>query len=441
MKRKILSVTIILSMLLLTLIPLSVNAATSGTCGDNLAWILDSNGTLTISGTGAMPDWDYGRQTPWSNNGSNNSKITEVIIEDGVTTIGNCAFEELRKLESITLNDDIQSIGNYAFNNCYGLKMTRVVLPYSLTSIGKYAFFGCNISIIDIPSTVTSIGINAFAYCENLEELRADGNSYYSSLNGNLYNGDQTKLIQYVEDDTTFTIPNSVTTIGEWAFYNYNNSLTTITIPETVTKIESSAFYKCSQLKEVIYGGTKAQWDKITISDSNTPLTTANITYKIETVNLTYNLNGGEGEIEIAEIEENSSTTISSSTPTKDGYTFLGWSISSTAKTPEYKANDTITVGTEDITLYAVWEKIICTKTQFLNGIFLVTPTGVENGNRVIFVCYNGDRMVYVNPYVYAGETTIPFTTTETYDKVKVMVWENLETGVPLCEAKEISLN
>lgn len=441
MKKKILKVTIILSLLLLTLIPLSVNAATSGTCGDNLTWVLDSNGTLTISGTGAMFDWSNGRATPWSNFGSNDSKIKKVIISDGITTIGNSAFENFRNLETITLNDDIESIGNYAFNNCYGLKMGRLDLPYSLTSIGNSAFFGCNISIINVPNTVTYIGTNAFAYSENLEELRMQSNTYYSSLNGNLYNGNQTKLIQYLEDDTTFTIPNSVTTIGEWAFYNYNDSLTTITIPETVTKIESSAFYKCSQLKEVIYGGTKAQWDKITISYSNTPLTNANITYKTETVNLTYNLNGGEGETEITEIDENSTITITAVSPTKDGYTFLGWSISSTAKTPEYKANDSITVGTEDITLYAVWKKIIYTKTQVLNGIFLVTPTGAENGNRIIFACYNGDKMVYVNPYIYAGETTIPFTTTETYDKVKVMVWENLETCVPLCEAEEVPLN
>lgn len=76
-----------------------------------------------------------------------------------------------------------------------------------------------------------------------------------------------------------------------------------------------------------------------------------------------------------------------------------------------------------------------------INNIFLITPTGLKNENGIIFVCYNNNKMVYVNPYVYAGETTIPFTTTETYDKVKVMVWESLETCVPLCEAEEVPLN
>ena len=79
--------------------------------------------------------------------------------------------------------------------------------------------------------------------------------------------------------------------------------------------------------------------------------------------------------------------------------------------------------------------------TELINNIFVVTPKGVENGNRIIIVCYNGDKMVYVNPYIYAGETTIPFTTTETYDKVKVMVWENLETCMPLCEVENVPLN
>lgn len=101
----------------------------------------------------------------------------------------------------------------------------------------------------------------------------------------------------------------------------------------------------------------------------------------------------------------------------------------------------TIIIGTDDITLYAVWKKIICTETQILNGTFVVTPTGVENGDKIVFACYNGDKLVYINPYVYAGETTIPFTTTETYDKVKAMVWDGSMPLSPLCTAEDVSLN
>ena len=106
--------------------------------------------------------------------------------------------------------------------------------------------------------------------------------------------------------------------------------------------------------------------------------------------------------------------------------------------TKEYSIDTPIT---KNITLYIVIDIPTKIEIQKTNDIFYVMPTGVKNGNRIIFVCYNDNRMVYVNPYVYAGESTIPFTTTETYDKVKVMVWENLETCVPLCEAEDVPLN
>lgn len=441
MKKNILKIAIILSMLLLTLIPLSVNAATSGTCGDNLTWTLDDSGTLTISGSGAMTDWIGTVSVPWNNYKNGNLNIKNVVIGNDVTTIGSSAFEMCKNIETVQFGESVETIREYAFAFCESLEY--VSFPSSVTSIERSSFYSCLLlEDVMIPDTVTDIGDRAFADCENLNNIWVQPlNKYYSSLNGNLFNKNQTTLIQYMENDIEYTVPNTVTTIGEYAFCHCNNpKLTTINIPETITTIESSAFYHCDTLQQVNYGGTKSLWDKINIGSSNSTLTNANITYKTETVNLTYNLNGGEGETEITEIDENSTTTITAVSPTKDGYTFLGWSASSTAKTAEYKANDSITVGTEDITLYAVWKKIIYTKTQVLNGIFLVTPTGAENGNRIIFACYNDNRMVYVNPYIYAGETTIPFSTTEKYDKVKIFVWENLETCIPLCIPEDVPL-
>ena len=426
-----------------TVTNIKVNAAqtstiiANGTCGENLTWTLDNTGALTISGTGKMANYGYAT-APWYNNCS---KIKSVVIENGVTSIGRCAFY-------------------------YCTELTRITIPVSVTSIGYEAFYACD-NFTDVYYSGNATNWNSLPGLDNYYLIHAS--IYYNyGVDTIIANGTCGENLTWTLDNTgvltisgiedmhtdyddipwdgchskikSVVIENGVTSIGLYAFRECTE-LTRITIPVSVTSIEKSAFYNSSALKNVYYNGSKSQWDKINIGSSNTPLTNANITYKVETINLTYNLNGGNGETETVEIEENSSTTISSSIPTKDGYTFLGWSISSSAKTPEYNTNDIITVGTEDITLYAVWKKIICTKTQSLNGIFLVTPTGVENGNRVIFVCYNGDKMVYVNPYIYAGESTIPFTTTEKYDKVKVMVWENLETCVPLCEAENVPLN
>ena len=353
MKRKFLSVIIILSMLLLTLIPLSVSAAISGTCGSNLTWVLDNNGILTISGTGAMYNWEYYNEVPWH---SYTKNIKVVYIGDNVTSIGNCAFADCSNLLRIELPNNMDSIGEYAFTNCRSL--------------------------------------------------------------------------------VNIVIPNGVRVIDEDTFYDCI-SLQSVTIPESLVTIRSMAFCNCNSLSTVYIDGTV--WNVKNIYADNEPFKNATRIYK--KVNVSYNANGGVGAPETLKISKNSTVTISSTTPTRAGYIFLGWSTSSSVKTAEYKANDTLTVGTSSINLYAVWEKIICTKTQIEDDTFLVTPTGVENGNRVIFVCYNGDRMVYVNPYIYAGETTIPFSTTETYDKVKVMVWENLQTCMPLCEAVDVPLN
>ena len=158
----------------------------------NLTWKLDADGTLTISGTGAMKNYDY------NDNPSpvyNNSNVKKVVIEDGVTSIGNSAFNECISLTSITIPDSVTSIGTYAFSGCRSL--TSITIPDSVTSIGASAFNSCSgLTSITIPDSVTSIGNFAFSYCISL---------------------------------TSITIPDSVTSIGSYAFYNCKN-LTTISL-------------------------------------------------------------------------------------------------------------------------------------------------------------------------------------------------------------------
>ena len=179
-----------LYLLLITLlVSFSAYAEKSGTCGDNLQWKLTDEGVLTITGTGKMKDWDYFNDSPWHENES----VKQVIIGDGVTTIGDWAFSYCRALTSITIPNSVTTIGDNAFESCSSL--TSITIPNSVTTIGDYAF----------------------SYCRAL---------------------------------TSVIISNSVTTIGERTFANCY-SLTSVTIPSSVTRIEDGAFSDCGNVKQI----------------------------------------------------------------------------------------------------------------------------------------------------------------------------------------------
>lgn len=193
-----------------------VMAQYSGTLGSNLRWALD-NGTLTIDGAGDMPD--YSRSSyPWhTNNNGLNFKIKQVIIGDGVTSIGPYAFNNCQFLTSITIGNSVKSIGYAAFIDT---SLSSITIPNSVTDITG-AFYNCsNLTSISIPNSVTSVGNYAFHGCAKLEFI---------------------------------TIPNSVKSIGNNAF-RYCYGLTSVTIPDSVTSIESYAFCDCINLKSVIIG-------------------------------------------------------------------------------------------------------------------------------------------------------------------------------------------
>jgi hypothetical protein len=145
----------------------AVSFSQSGTTGP-LTWDI-SDGTLIISGEGAMPDYsgsspDY---APWY---SYRSSITMVVIGDGVTTIGNYAFDDCYKLTSVTIPNSVTSIGKYAFFGCSGL--TSVTIPNSVTSIGSSAFSECrSLTSVTIPNSVTSIRDMAFRDCSGLTSV------------------------------------------------------------------------------------------------------------------------------------------------------------------------------------------------------------------------------------------------------------------------------
>ena len=326
MKKRLLSFVLAVLMIasLLPATALAADILDSGTCGaegdgSNLTWTLDSEGVLTISGSGDMRDYDY--SSPWYENGN---QIQSVFMANGVTSIGNFAFNECTSLTSMTIPDSVTCIGNCAFRECSSL--ASVTIPDSVTSIGVYAFCACtSLKSVTIPDSVTSIGNYAFSYCTSLTGIWVDeGNShYFSDASGVLFNKDKTVLAQcpgafsgsYAIPDgvtsindaafvnceslTSVTIPDGVTNIGYEVFagctslanmvlpngvtrigaeaFDWCTSMKSITIPDGVTSIGYDAFSNCKSLTNVYFTGTEEAWNGITIDGGNDALKNAKI--------------------------------------------------------------------------------------------------------------------------------------------------------------------
>ena len=251
--KKVISVLLCLCLALsvFTVVPFAASAAevteepvgaSSGTTGD-CTWTLDDNGSLTISGNGAMGDYSYNSPSPWG------TKIKTVIIEDGVTSIGKNAFYRCTGLTSVTIPDSVTSIGKYAFEDCTGL--ASVTIGNSVTSIGSGAFYNCKLlTSVTIPDSVTSIELRAFSHCSGLTSVTvAENNPVYDSRNGcnAIIETSTNKLIFGCQN--TF-IPDSVTSIGDEAFDGCTG-LKSITIPDKVTSIGVAAFDSCTGLTSV----------------------------------------------------------------------------------------------------------------------------------------------------------------------------------------------
>ncbi len=227
---------------------LSQNAADlidSGSCGKNATWELYKDGTLYIKGTGAMQDynWNYNETTkivttgaPWHD--SHSASVKKLVVEDGITSIGNDAFSDCESLVSAELAEGITSIGDGAFTGCYDLE--KINIPNSVTSIGYDAFDSCwTLPSLELPSGLSKLESSAVSFTAIKELTVPHGvkvvDSYLAAYNDNL---------------TTVTLEEGVEEIWHRAFWGCEK-LNNITIPRSVKKIEGEAFLECTSLKSV----------------------------------------------------------------------------------------------------------------------------------------------------------------------------------------------
>ena len=223
-RRRLTALALALCMLVaLTAEIFAADIVASGSCGTNLKWELDSDGTMTISGTGPMDDYSYGYR-PWE---SYKSQISALVLRDGITHIGSYAFAKCDGLCSdIYIPDSVLSIGDRAFmdcdaENCDGVMGTLRLPPY-MKSIGAFAFDNCFFSgDLVIPEGITCIEEGTFSGCRG----------FYG----------------------TITFPSTLTTIKRWAFDNCWNFTGTLRFPEGLETIEESAFAFCESFDEMIF--------------------------------------------------------------------------------------------------------------------------------------------------------------------------------------------
>ena len=300
MKKTIsLFICFILIFSVLSFFPHTARATVYGACGDGLTWEIDvRRGILTISGEGDMYDFYRDDDTPWY---YNYPDISYVVIEDGVTSIGECAFYYCGALYSVTIGNSVTSIGESAFQGCVSIE--SIVIPDNLTRIGYRAFEGCaSLASLSVGRGLASLGYDAFSGCP-LDRIAVDGeNAVFHSSGNCLIETESKKLIagcnnSVIPSDgsvtsienyafcgrkalTEITIPDGVTSVGHRAFEGCA-ALTSISIPDSVTSIGRYAFSGCSSLTDVFFSGSKVEWDNVDIMDPDDTLLSATIHYGI----------------------------------------------------------------------------------------------------------------------------------------------------------------
>lgn len=220
----------------------------SGTLPSGHSWAYYSDGTLYLYGSGALPEWSeaqlIGGEIPWMS-----YAIRSVVVQKGITSIGDRSFSGLAKLTSVDLPATVTSIGESAFEGCKALE--QITLPNMMNVLQKNAFRGCSsLKELNIPQFTALIEGNVFAGCSSLTSIQvAPNNTSFRVLNGCLVDLG-TSTLKAAFGTAEIPADGSVKIIGESAFEG-NTQLTTLRIPASVTKVGESAFYGCSGITSI----------------------------------------------------------------------------------------------------------------------------------------------------------------------------------------------
>lgn len=287
--------------------------AAQGTLDGGLTWKLIKAGTLTISGNGAMPDFESIAEQPWSDN---SDSIYKVVIENGVTSIGDCAFWKCGVLSaeisssvqsignsafretdimSVKIPSSVKTIGDSAFRGCQGLG--SVTISNGVETIGQNAFLSCtSLAAISLPASIVEVGAAAFCQCTKLTSVTFAPGSNRVSMGDSMFaecwylmsvklpqNIDRigVEMFMNCKNLAGVEIPQGAESIGNKAFASCIH-MSVVAIPDSVTAIESSAFSNCP-LKDVYFTGDEAQWNNISkSSDVITVVSNATIHYNYD---------------------------------------------------------------------------------------------------------------------------------------------------------------
>ena len=364
--------------MIMLLLPAAVNAETiaSGTCGNELTWTLDSEGTLTINGSGNMTNYLSYSAIPWY---TSRASIKKICISEGVTSVGSRAFYNCTQLESATLPTTLSEIGSYAFSGCTDFK--DISLPDNLSQIGNRAFYNCqNITKLIIPDGIAVLKNSTFAKCSSLSEIKL-GNGVYEL---------EDSVFEACGALSEILLGENIEFFGEDIFASCSENLTLIAYHNTpaaeyclvqpynyVIKCVAS-FYSDSELlfkNEYLLGSNLifpentvvkegydfAGWEVDGVKfypgegvavEGNLNI---NAVWKMQTFNVMFETGTGINPEPLTK-KYWEDLVLNVQSPQKEGYDFIGWSTTENSDIAEYMMNSNFTVNANTV-LYAVWQE------------------------------------------------------------------------------------